>query len=57
MLRKVNYCTTHILANTMPHHLHWDDEEMGVDISCTKNSQVAVLIHIITGAYVWQSSD
>ena len=55
MLCKVNYCTTHILANTRPHHLHWDDEEMEVDISCTKNSQVAVLI--ITGTYVWQSSD
>ena len=49
MLRKVTYCTGHILVNARPHQLHWGDREMGLAISCTKCSRgrLGLRVHVL----------
>ena len=46
-LSKVNNYTGCVSANTRPPQLCWGDQDMGTAISCTKCSQVAVLIQKI----------
>ena len=47
MLNKVAHCVQCILANTRPHQLCWDDQEMGTALLYRKGSQLAGLVNMV----------
>ena len=52
MLRKVTHCAGHVLANTRPHQLCWDDWEIDSASLYYRLFQVGVASRLATAIYV-----
>ena len=52
MLCKITHCARHILANTRPHQLSWDDWEMGTALSAAIVTLLLSVCNSCTSFYI-----